>query len=69
MRFLSGHPLCEDPYGRHGGIPVAAKVVDHREPHCGNAGLFWDKSNHRALCIGCNSYKAAKFEGGFGNTS
>jgi len=29
--------------------------------------LFWDESNHQSLCIGCNSYKAALLEGGFGN--
>lgn len=29
--------------------------------------LFWEPSNHQSLCIGCNSYKAALLEGGFGN--
>lgn len=28
--------------------------------------LFWDPKNHQSLCDGCNSYKAAKEEGGFG---
>lgn len=35
-----------------------ASVVDHIKPHRGNQDLFWDKSNHAALCRHChNSYK------------
>lgn len=29
--------------------------------------LFWAEKNHQSLCRGCNSCKAAKYEGGFGN--
>ncbi len=65
--FLRQHPLCADPFNRHGGAIQAAGVVDHIQPHHGDYDLFWDMKNHRALCKSCNSYKAATFEGGFGN--
>ena len=64
--YLAEHPLCSNPYGRHGAV-VAATVVDHTQPHRGDYDLFWTVANHRALCASCNSYKCAKFEGGFGN--
>jgi 5-methylcytosine-specific restriction protein A len=65
--YLAAHPLCANPYGRHGAV-VAATVVDHIIPHRGDYTKFWDgATNHQALCASCNSYKAAKFEGGFGN--
>lgn len=63
--FLAEHPLCCDPFGRHG--LEAASVVDHIKPHRGDYDLFWAPDNHRALCASCNSYKGAKYEGGFGN--
>jgi 5-methylcytosine-specific restriction protein A len=65
--YLRQHPLCADPFSRHEGTIAAASVVDHITPHRGDYALFWDTKNHRALCAGCNSYKAAKFEGAFGN--
>ena len=65
LAFLAEHPLCCNPFDRHGLEP--ASVVDHIKAHRGDPALFWDASNHQALCTACNSHKAAKYEGGFGN--
>ena len=47
--YLRAHPLCVicDADGRG---PRAATVVDHREPHKGDLGRFWDQENWQALC-------------------
>lgn len=58
--FLEHHPLCEVC-----GAP--ASVVDHIIPHKGNYNLFWDTTNHQALCKMCHDIKTAKEDGGFGN--
>jgi 5-methylcytosine-specific restriction protein A len=64
--YLALHPFCVDPYRRHPGQRVLATMTDHIKAHKGDERLFWDENNHQALCGGCNSYKAVKFEGGFG---
>jgi len=66
-QFLIEHPLCVDLYGDHGGRVVAAGCVDHIKRHRGNYALFWNPMNHQALCLPCNSKKAALEEGAFGN--
>lgn len=65
--FLVEHPICADPFGNHGPRFVGAECVDHVVPHKGDMDLFWRTDNWQALCIGCNSKKAAVSEGGFGN--
>jgi 5-methylcytosine-specific restriction enzyme A len=55
-QFLIDHPLCE----RHLklGFRVASYIVDHIKPHRGDEKVFWDTSNHQALCKQCHdSYK------------
>jgi 5-methylcytosine-specific restriction protein A len=59
--------VCADPYKRHPGVAIATWCPDHIVPHKGSPALFWDLSNWQPLCQGCNSYKAAREEGGFGN--
>lgn len=66
LAFLAEHPLCVDPFGEHEGRPVVATVVDHIQAHRGDTELFWDTANHQALCLQCNSRKAARSEGAFG---
>lgn len=46
--YLVAHPLCVKclEEGRY----VNATVVYHIVPHRGDPGLFWDRSNWRALC-------------------
>lgn len=51
-QFLREHPLCVY-CGRLGKV-TAATVVDHIVPHRGDDGLFWDVSNHQALCKSCH---------------
>ncbi len=63
--YLARFPLCKD-CEKHGGI-VGADVVDHVEPHRGDAGLFWDQKNWQPLCASCHSRKTAKQDGGYGN--
>ena len=57
-KFLEAHPLCEEciKQGRY----VRATDVDHVVAHRGNAELFWDMSNLRALCHSCHSKKTAR---------
>lgn len=46
--FLARNPRC----ARCG---AQACVVDHKTPHRGDPGLFWDKSNWQPLCTTCHS--------------
>jgi len=64
--FFMRHPLCADPYSRHGAGPVAATDLDHKTPHKEDFGLFWDPTNWQGLCKACHSYKTAMEDGGFG---
>ena len=57
--FLERHPLCNIC-----GAP--ATVVDHIIPHKGNKELFWDTTNHQALCKHCHDVKTVREDGGFG---
>ena len=61
------HAKCVDPFNRHVGVVKSATHIDHIIAHKGDVALFWDEGNWQPLCWGCNSYKAAKEEGGFGN--
>lgn len=63
--FLAEHPLCAE-CERQGKI-VPATVVDHIVPHKGDYDLFWDQDNWQPMCGPCNSRKAAREEGAFGN--
>lgn len=63
--FLQAHPLCADPDGRHPDSVVAATVTDHRIPHKGDPGLFWDPNNWQPLCADCHNHKTLR-EGSFG---
>ncbi len=49
------------------GCGRPADAVDHRVAHKGDQRLFWDRSNWQPMARGCNSAKAARSEGGFGN--
>ena len=60
LDFLRDHPLCVLCLPR----VVAATVVDHVRAHCGDPLLFWDPSNHRALCKACHDKRID--EGDFG---
>ena len=37
-----------------------AEQVDHIIPHRGDFRLFWDSSNHQALCASCSNAKSAR---------
>jgi 5-methylcytosine-specific restriction enzyme A len=63
-RFLVAHPLCADPYHRHVGVVTPSFQVDHVTPHKGDRKLFWDPTNHQALCASCGGYKSAIEAGG-----
>lgn len=43
-----------------------ASVVDHIVPHKGDSELFWEETNHQALCKRCHDRKTAIEDGGFG---
>jgi 5-methylcytosine-specific restriction enzyme A len=61
--FLAAHPLCVlcDAAGK----VVAAQCVDHKIPHQGDQGLFWDEANWQPLCKRCHDTKTGG-EGAFG---
>ena len=42
--------------------------VDHIIPAKPDESLFWQSSNHQALCKPCHSEKTATEDGGFGNS-
>jgi 5-methylcytosine-specific restriction protein A len=58
---LPENRLCACACGR------AADMVDHRIAHKGDQRLFWDRSNWQPMARGCNSRKAIREEGAFGN--
>ena len=60
--FLDLHPICNICKTE------LATVVDHIVPHKGDMVLFWDKTNHQALCKRCHDVKTAREDGGFGST-
>jgi 5-methylcytosine-specific restriction endonuclease McrA len=49
------------------GCGQPAEMVDHIIPHKGDQRLFWNKANWQPMTKRCNSAKAARQEGGFGN--
>lgn len=55
--YLKHHPLCVMCLGK--GTYTPATVIDHIKPvENGQADpLFWEMSNHQALCRDCHSYK------------
>lgn len=63
--FLIENPVCVKC--AEVGRVRKSTVVDHIIPHKGNMKLFWDRSNHQALCKQCHDRKTASEDGGFGN--
>ena len=62
--FLSENPLCLacEKVGRL----TPATVVDHIDPHKGDASKFWNRGNWQPLCKPCHDTKTAREDGGFG---
>ena len=64
--YLAQHQLCRE-CGEY------ARCVDHVIPwrrgktSIEREQLFWDPSNHQALCASCHSRKTATEDGGWGN--
>ena len=65
VRFLRSHPLCAEC--ERNGVIRTASVVDHVDPHRGDATVFWDESRWQALCASCHGKKTVAKDGGFGN--
>lgn len=56
--FLAEHVWCAlCPKDRQ---PRLATEVDHRIPHHGDEGMFWDKANWQPVCKPCHSAKTAR---------
>ncbi len=60
--FLSRNPLCVEC--QTVGRVAAATVVDHIKAHKGDQQLFWETTNHRAVCKPCHDRRTD--EGDFG---
>lgn len=54
---LAQHPLCADPYGRHGAETVTATEVDHIVPIRIAVWRAYDLTNTQSLCSGCHAIK------------
>lgn len=66
--FLRHNPLCVMCEAK--GIIKPATDVDHKQAVNGpNDPLFWEPSNHQALCHGCHSRKTVQVDGGWGNNA
>jgi len=62
--FLAEHPLCVACQAK--GRVTPATDVDHIQAVTGpDDPLFWEPSNHQALCHACHSSKTAREDGGF----
>jgi 5-methylcytosine-specific restriction protein A len=60
---LSKQPFCECRI--HAGKRVLAEVVDHKTPHRGDSGLFFDSENLQSLTKQCHdSWKQSVEKGG-----
>ena len=58
--FLARHPVCVVCHD-------VAKHVDHIQPVSGPDDLlFWESSNHQALCASCHNAKTMREQGGGG---
>ena len=62
--YLRTHKACRIRGPR---CTQVATCVDHIVPHKRDRKVFWNRKNWQAACGPCNSWKAAKREGGFGN--
>lgn len=59
-QYLLEHPLCVQCEAE--GRTVVATVVDHKQPHRGDPGLFWDQENWQSLCTYHHNRKTGKGE-------
>lgn len=58
VAFLARHPLCVEH--ERAGYVVEATVVDHVQPHRGDARLFWSAENWQPLCKACHDRKTGQ---------
>lgn len=64
--FRDANPLCKHCKAK--GYLKPSTCVDHIIPVDGpDDPLFWDETNHQALCHFHHSVKTAKEDGGYGN--
>ena len=57
---LQRQPLCEAHLAV--GQVVAARVVNHREPHRGDLALFFDPANLQSVCASCHDGPIQRIE-------
>jgi 5-methylcytosine-specific restriction protein A len=50
LRYLAQHPLCVQCAAEPKPRITPSTVVDHIKAHKGDPKLFWDPTNHRAVC-------------------
>jgi 5-methylcytosine-specific restriction protein A len=64
--YLLEHPVC---VGLPGEVCTkASRHVDHKQAVDGpDDPLFWEPTNHQALCATCHPRKTVKYDGGYGN--
>lgn len=73
IEFRKRHPFCGEQAdgtitGKFGsqcasdGIYTHSECVDHIVPVSRAPERFWDETNHQALCLACNGFKAQTME-------
>lgn len=60
LEQLKDEPFCV--FCKAQGRTVPATVVDHRIPHRGDEGLFFDGGNLQSLCKVCHDGTKQRFE-------
>lgn len=68
LHYLASRPTCVG-FASARGCGRPATVVDHIEPHRGDATKFWSQENWQPMCKRCHDAKTAAEDGGFGNSS
>lgn len=59
--FLALNPWCVK---LGSGCTLIAELVDHKTPHRGDMGLFWDRTNWQPLCAHCHNVHKQRIETG-----
>jgi 5-methylcytosine-specific restriction protein A len=59
VSYRRAHPLCVQC--ERNGITKPSKLVDHKTPvNSEHDPLFWEPTNHQALCWACHNRKTNK---------
>lgn len=59
LGYRRAHPLCVEC--ERLGVVKPSKLVDHKQPvKNAHDPLFWEPTNHQALCLACHNRKTIR---------